>query len=81
MLCNQAKEKKVWIIGGSIPERDVDDKLYNTCVIINNTGNTSTYPTGSFHEGGGSNSGGSNNFGTGGSSGGVNTHGGSNAYG
>ena len=38
MLCNQAKEKKVWIIGGSIPERDVDDKLYNTCVIINNTG-------------------------------------------
>lgn len=41
MLCNQAKEKKVWIIGGSIPERDVDDKLYNTCVIINNTGNTS----------------------------------------
>ena len=47
----------------------------------NNTGNTSTYPTGSFHEGGGSNSGGSNNFGTGGSSGGVNTHGGSNAYG
>ena len=41
MLCNQAKEKKVWIIGGSIPERDVDDKLYNTCVIINDTGNTS----------------------------------------
>jgi len=40
MLCNQAKEKKVWIIGGSIPERDVDDKLYNTCVIINDTGNT-----------------------------------------
>jgi predicted amidohydrolase len=41
MLCNQAKEKNVWIIGGSIPERDVDDKLYNTCVIINNTGNIS----------------------------------------
>ena len=39
MLCQQAKNKNVWIIGGSIPERDVNDKLYNTCVIVNNTGN------------------------------------------
>ena len=47
----------------------------------NNTGNTSTYPTGGYQGLGGSYSGGGNNFGTGGSSGGVNTHGGSNAYG
>lgn len=37
MLCNVAKEKNLWIVGGSVPERD-GDKLYNTCIIVNNSG-------------------------------------------
>lgn len=37
MLCKAAKEKNVWIVGGSVPERE-DDKLYNTCVVVNNEG-------------------------------------------
>ena len=38
MLCNVAKENKVWLVGGSIPERDSSGKLFNTCLIINPTG-------------------------------------------
>lgn len=37
MLCQSAKEKNIWIVGGSIPERE-NDKLYNTCVVVNNNG-------------------------------------------
>jgi omega-amidase len=39
MLTRKAKEKKIWIVGGSVPEKDSQDaKLYNTCVIINPEG-------------------------------------------
>lgn len=37
MLCGKAKEHGVWIVGGSVPERE-GDKLYNTCTIINSDG-------------------------------------------
>lgn len=37
MLCNAARDRNVWIVGGSVPERD-GDKLYNTCVVVNNAG-------------------------------------------
>lgn len=37
MLCQKAVEHGIWIIGGSIPERD-GELLYNTCVIIDNKG-------------------------------------------
>src|SRR3989338_11305562 len=30
MLSDAAKEHKVYLVGGSIPERDTDGKLYNT---------------------------------------------------
>ena len=36
-LCKKAKENSVWIVGGSIPERE-EERLYNTCLIIDNTG-------------------------------------------
>jgi len=36
-LSTAAKENDVYIIGGSIPERD-GDKLYNTCCVFNNKG-------------------------------------------
>ena len=32
-----ASDNKVWVVGGSIPERD-GDKLYNTCPIFSPTG-------------------------------------------
>ena len=38
MLCSVAKERGVWLIGGSIPERAEGDKLYNTCLVINPSG-------------------------------------------
>jgi len=39
MLSSTAKETGAWIIGGSIPERDItDDKLYNTCTVYNPKG-------------------------------------------
>ncbi|KAF8906219.1 carbon-nitrogen hydrolase [Gymnopilus junonius] len=40
MLSAAAKEVKAWLIGGSIPERDVedDDKVYNTCTVYNPEG-------------------------------------------
>lgn len=40
-LRQKAVDNNVWIVGGSIPERSNDvtgEKLYNTCVIINNKG-------------------------------------------
>ncbi|KAG8899898.1 hypothetical protein FRB99_006388 [Tulasnella sp. 403] len=41
MLSEVAKEVGVWLIGGSIPERDVSDdaKLYNTATVYNPNGN------------------------------------------
>lgn len=38
MLCSFAKQKKIWLVGGSIPERTATDKLYNTCLVINPDG-------------------------------------------
>ena len=43
MLCNQAKKSGVWIIGGSIPEKEIDsvsgrENIFNTCLIINPLG-------------------------------------------
>ncbi|KAF9475311.1 carbon-nitrogen hydrolase [Pholiota conissans] len=38
MLSSVAKEIQTWLIGGSIPERDTDDKLYNTCTVYNPDG-------------------------------------------
>jgi len=40
MLSAAAKEVNTWLIGGSIPERDVDDenKVYNTCTVYNPEG-------------------------------------------
>eukprot|EP01038_Epipyxis_sp_PR26KG_P011933 gene11933-15974_t len=37
MLCTKAKNLGVWIVGGSVPERE-GDNLYNTCIIVNNQG-------------------------------------------
>lgn len=41
MVCDTAKETGKWIVGGSIPERDISsgsEKLYNTCLVINPEG-------------------------------------------
>jgi omega-amidase len=42
MLCSRAKELGIWIVGGSIPEKEIDEsgnaKIYNTCTIINSSG-------------------------------------------
>ncbi|KIJ69545.1 hypothetical protein HYDPIDRAFT_179322 [Hydnomerulius pinastri MD-312] len=39
MLSEAAKKHAVWLIGGSIPERDaVDDKVYNTCTVFSPSG-------------------------------------------
>ena len=40
MVCETAKKNGVWVVGGSIPERDESDggKLYNTCLVINPAG-------------------------------------------
>eukprot|EP00470_Lotharella_oceanica_P017105 CAMPEP_0170184856 /NCGR_PEP_ID=MMETSP0040_2-20121228/34841_1 /TAXON_ID=641309 /ORGANISM="Lotharella oceanica, Strain CCMP622" /LENGTH=297 /DNA_ID=CAMNT_0010431047 /DNA_START=68 /DNA_END=961 /DNA_ORIENTATION=- len=37
-LVNIAKEKKIWLIGGSIPEKDQDGNVFNTCIIVNPDG-------------------------------------------
>jgi len=43
MLSSAAKEACAWLIGGSIPERDVEnDKLYNTCTVYNPNGDLVT---------------------------------------
>jgi omega-amidase len=38
MICKKAKDLNIWIVGGSIPERD-GDKLYNTSITVNADGN------------------------------------------
>ena len=43
MLCNQAREYGIWLIGGSIPEIEIDsisgmENIYNTCLVINPLG-------------------------------------------
>lgn len=43
MMCEQAKKFGVYIIGGSIPEREIDsvtgeERIYNTCLVINPNG-------------------------------------------
>lgn len=37
MLSEVAREKKITIVGGSIPER-VGDRLYNTCCVFGTNG-------------------------------------------
>ncbi|CAE8588632.1 unnamed protein product [Polarella glacialis] len=37
LLIDMAKEHKVWLIGGSLPEL-VDGKVYNTCLVLNSEG-------------------------------------------
>jgi omega-amidase len=40
LLQQKAMEHEIWIVGGSIPERDAanDNKLYNTCLVFNPKG-------------------------------------------
>lgn len=41
MLVDVAKERKIWIVGGSYPERDSSsgsERLFNTCLVINPDG-------------------------------------------
>jgi omega-amidase len=40
LLQQKAMEHQIWIVGGSIPERDAanDNKLYNTCLVFNPQG-------------------------------------------
>ncbi|KAF7796518.1 hypothetical protein EIP86_007696 [Pleurotus ostreatoroseus] len=38
MLSAAAKEAGVWLLGGSIPERDAEGKLYNTCTVYSPKG-------------------------------------------
>lgn len=38
MLVNEAKKLGIWLVGGSVPERCKDGKLYNTCLVINPSG-------------------------------------------
>ncbi|EGC36199.1 hypothetical protein DICPUDRAFT_32199 [Dictyostelium purpureum] len=38
-LSDAAKKNNIWLIGGSIPEKDpIDGKIYNTCFIFNDKG-------------------------------------------
>ena len=37
MMCQEARRHGLWLIGGSIAERD-GNKIYNTCVIVNKDG-------------------------------------------
>lgn len=38
MLSTVAKEKDIYLVGGSIPELDEEDKVYNTSFVFNNKG-------------------------------------------
>ena len=38
LLCEHAKKHNLWIVGGSIPERTADGKIYNTCLVWNPQG-------------------------------------------
>jgi omega-amidase len=42
LLMELAKKYHIYLIGGSIPERDQDGKLYNTCLIFDPNGNLLT---------------------------------------
>jgi omega-amidase len=43
-LCSLAKDLKIWLVGGSVPERELDvtsagkDKIFNTCLVVNPEG-------------------------------------------
>jgi len=37
LLCELARELKIWIVGGSLPELH-EDKIYNTCLVLNPSG-------------------------------------------
>lgn len=40
-LCDEAQKLNVWLVGGSIPEREIKqgvERLYNTCLVINPSG-------------------------------------------
>ena len=41
-LCELAKDLKIWLVGGSVPEREIatsgNDKIFNTCLIVNPDG-------------------------------------------
>jgi len=39
MLSSAAKEVKRWLVGGSIPEKGIDGKIYNTCTVYDPEGN------------------------------------------
>lgn len=44
MLCDIAKELNIWLVGGSVPERECStgaaavDKIFNTCLVVNPDG-------------------------------------------
>lgn len=45
MLCDVAKELNIWLVGGSVPERETagpgaagEDKIFNTCLVVNPEG-------------------------------------------
>ena len=42
MLCEQARKHGIWLIGGSIPEKEIDatgtERIYNTCLVFNPLG-------------------------------------------
>ena len=38
-LSNLARENRIWLVGGSVPERE-GDRLYNSCFIFDDTGQT-----------------------------------------
>ena len=41
MLCTEAKNLGLWLVGGSVPElEDLDSgrKIYNTCIVVNPEG-------------------------------------------
>ncbi len=37
-LSKMAKQSKVWLFGGSIPEKDAEGRVYNTCFVFNPEG-------------------------------------------
>ena len=38
LVQEMARKHGVWIVGGSVPERDENDKIYNTCLVFNPEG-------------------------------------------
>ncbi|KUK71895.1 MAG: N-carbamoyl-D-amino acid amidohydrolase [Clostridiales bacterium 38_11] len=38
-LSEKAREKDIYLFGGSIPEKTMDNKIYNTCYVFDRTGN------------------------------------------